>query len=298
MKMSDYPRTSDHPTVKYEIKDKIATLTLCTPENLNMVNEQFVDEFHKAILDLRYDDECRVIVVTSEGPTFFGSGDMVNLILGRMTQSELLARQFMQEDLDAVREFKNCGKPVIGCMDGMAMGGGCGYTLACDILFATPNAGFMPNVHAVCGLVPDCGGIYAMARLVGPQKAMWYSVRPEPVMAQEALEAGLVAKVFPDKEAMLEEAYKLAAFIAKFSPYGMQGIKNIAQHCDTWDFETYAMFEAENVANGVHTQDFKTLANTLAQGAADAAAAGKEFGAAEMTALLMDGPTPETYKGY
>ena len=263
MKMSDFPVVCDHPMVKYEIKDYVATLTLCCPENENRVNEQFVHEFHKAMLELRYDDAVRVIVLRAEGETFFGSGDPTGLILNRMAQSELIARQFMQEDLAAVREMKDCCKPVISCMDAMSIGGGCGYTLACDILFGTKKAGFFPGIHAICGLVPDCGGIYAMARLVGPQKAMWYSLRPTPVTAEEAYEAGMIAKLFDDADSMYAEAYALAAYIASLPPYGVQGIKNLGQHVGDMSFETYAMFEAENVANGVHTQDFKTFAEAL-----------------------------------
>ena len=263
MKMSEYPRLFDKPLVKYETKNHVATLTLCCPENQNKVNEQFVNEFHKAMLELRYDDDVRAIVLRAEGETFFGSGDAANLILNRMAQSELLARQFMQLDLAAVREMKDCGKPVIGCMDAMSMGGGCGYTLACDILFGTKKAGFVPGLHAMCGLVPDCGGIYAFSRLVGPQKAMWYSVRQEPVTADEAYRDGLIAKLFDDADSMYAAAYALAEYIATLPPYGIQGIKNLCQHVGDMSFETYSMAEAEMVANGVHTQDFAALAKVL-----------------------------------
>lgn len=263
MKMSEYPKLFDHPLLKVEKKDYIATLTLTCPENQNKINEQFVDEFHKAMLDLRYDDEVRVIIVKAEGETFFGSGDAEKLIFSRMAQSELLARQFMNLCLAAVREMKDCGKPVIGCMDAPSVGGGCGYTLACDILFGTQKAGFNVGIHAVCGLVPDCGGVYALSRLVGPQKATWYSLRPEPVSADEAYKDGLISKLFDDADSMYEEAQKLAAWIAGLPPYGVQGIKNIAQHCGDMSFETYALFEAESVANGVHTKDFAVFGESM-----------------------------------
>lgn len=262
MKMSDYPVFFDH-THLVEIKDYIATVTLDCPENLNKVNEQFTHEFHKTMLELRYDDEVRVIIIRANGDSFFGSGDGEKLIFNRMAQSELLARQFMNETLAAVREMKECGKVIIACMDAPSMGGGCGYTLACDIIFGTKKAGFIPALHAQCGLVPDCGGIYAFARYCGPQKALWYAVRPEPVSAEEALKDGLIVKLFDDADSMYDEAYKLAAYIAAQPPYGMYGIKTLASHAADFSFETYALFEAELVANGVHTKDFENVTAAL-----------------------------------
>lgn len=258
MKMSDYPKFFGY-THKVEIKDFIATITLDCPQNQNKVNEQFTDEFFKTMRDLRFDDEVRVIIIRAEGDTFFGSGDGEKLIFNRMAESELLARQFMQLTLSTVREMKECCKVIIGCMDAPSMGGGCGYTLACDVVFGTKKAGFVPALHAQCGLVPDCGGIYAFSRYCGPQKALWYAVRPEPVSAEEAYKDGLIAKLFDDADSMYEEAYKLATYIAAQPPYGIYGMKMLASHVNDFSFETYALFEAELVANGVHTKDFANV---------------------------------------
>lgn len=266
MKMVDYPKFFDHPLVTVDIADHVATLTLSCPENKNMINEQFVDEFHQAVSDIRYDDDALVVLVKAEGETFFGSGDPFKLIFNRMKESELIARQFMQEDLAAVREMKDSGKPFIACMDAPAIGGGCGYALSCDIIYATQKAGFFPGMHAQCGLVPDSGGIYALARLVGPQKALWYSLRPDTISAEEAYHDGLITKLFDDADTMYEEAGTLAAYIASLPPYGVQGIVNLAQHCSDMSFETYSMLEAELVANGVQTKDFAAFAASIAAG--------------------------------
>jgi len=275
MRQSEYPILFDH-THNVEIKDYIATITLDCPQKENKVNEQFTHEFHKTMVDLRYNEDVRVIIIRANGPAFFGSGDGPNLIFNRMAFSEQLARQFMTQTLGAVREMKECGKVIIGCMDAPAKGGGCGYTLACDVLFGTKKAGFVPALHALCGLVPDCGGIYAFSRYCGPQKALWYAVRPEPVSAEEALKDGLIAKLFDDADSMYEEAYKLAAYIAAQPPYGMYGIKMLTSHVNDFSFETYAAFEAELVANGVHTKDF-----------------------ANVTAAIMEGdPSKRVFKGY
>lgn len=265
MKNSGVPVFFDH-TILMEVNDCIATITLDCAENRNRINEQFIDEFYRAVRQLRYDDGVRAVIIRANGPTFFGGGDMQKLILTSMSESELAARQFMTKALAAVRELKDCGKPVIAAMDAPAVGGGCGFTLSCDIVFSTKNGGFQPNLHAISGLVPDCGGIYAFSRLCGAQKAMWYCLRRENVSAEEAYEAGLITKLFDDVDAMYDEAYGLAKFIASLPPYGVQGIKQLCNHADDMSFETYAMFEAENVANGVHTQDFKVVAEALAKG--------------------------------
>lgn len=264
MKMSDYPQYFDH-TIKVDLKDYIATITIDCAENRNRINEQFVHEFYHAMKQLRYDDQVRVIIIKANGETFFGGGDMEKLITTRMSESELLARQFMTEALACIREMKDCGKVIIGAMDALAVGGGCGFALSCDILFSTENGGFQPNLHAISGLVPDCGGMYAFARLCGPQKALWYCLRQENVGAKEALEAGLISKLFDSADKMYSEVEALARFIASLPPYGVQGIKSLAGHVADMSFETYSMFEAENVANGVHTQDFKTVVKALSE---------------------------------
>ena len=298
MKMSDYPKACDHPVVSCEVKDKVATLTLCAPDNQNMINKQFVHEFHDAILDLRYDDQVRVIVLVAEGETFFGPGDAANLIFSRLMQNELLARQFMQENLAAQREMKNCGKPIIACMDAISIGGGCGWTLAADIVFATQKAGVAPGAHVISGMIPDCGGVYALARLAGPQKAMWWALRPDPVLAQEAYDNGLITKLFDDKESMMAEAYKLAEHLASVPPYGVQGVKTIGNHYTDWDFETYAMYEAENVANAVHTKDFQASAAIQGAAAEELAAKGEAFSLDYLMQRVMEKTTSNDYVGY
>lgn len=257
MNVADYPKFFDH-TITVETADHIATITIDCPEIQNNITEQLMDEFHQAIQTIHYDDEIRVIVLRSNSENFFGSGDGEKLLLNRILENKQVGRQILQRFGAVVHEMRECGKIIISCMDGHSIGGGCGLTLASDIIFATKKAGFQPMIHAYFGLVPDCGGMYNFARLCGPQKAMWYALRPDPVTAEEAYKDGLIAKLFDDAETMYQDAYALAAYIANCPPYGVYNTKAMAVHAAEMDFDTYAIFESEMVASGAHTQDYKT----------------------------------------
>ena len=266
MKMSDYPRFFDKPLLKVEIDDYVATLTLDCPENLNKINEQFVDEFHRTIVELRYDDAVRAIVIRSSHPeVFIAGGDMDKLIMNRLCENELIARQFMREGEAAIREMRQCEKPIIACVDGQVIGGGVGYTLACDMVLATSRSSFLVHFAPACGMVPDCGGLYQMVELMGRSKTMHYTLRGCAISAEEAEREGLLALRFDDADAMYEEAYRIAAQIAAYSPYGIQAIKTLCAHAEHMDFDTYSAFESESIASTCHTEDLKEFLRARAE---------------------------------
>lgn len=262
MNTADYPKFFDH-TILTEVKDYVATITIDCPEIQNNITEQLMDEFHQAIHRFRYDDEVRVVVVRSSCDNFFSNGDGEKLLLNRVVQNPQVGRQILQRFGAVVHEMRECGKIIISCMDGHSIGGGCGLTLASDIVFGTKKAGFQPMIHAYFGLVPDCGGVYNFARLCGPQKAMWYSLRPDPVTAEEAYRDGLISKLFDDAETMYQEAYALATYIANCPPYGVYNTKAMATHAAEMNFDTYALLEAEMVATGANGKDYPTAAEAF-----------------------------------
>ncbi|MDP7620203.1 MAG: crotonase/enoyl-CoA hydratase family protein, partial [Dehalococcoidia bacterium] len=194
--------------ITYSVEGGILTLTLNRPEKLNAVTEEMIDELVQAFRMADEDDGVRVIVVTGAGRGFCAGADL--------SRSD---SPFNYEDDNhrdgggrVTLQIFECLKPVIGAINGPAVGFGATMTLAMDIRVASTTAriGF---VFARRGLVPEACSTWFLPRVVGiGQAAEWvYSGRV--FDAQEALDGGLVRSVHEPEE-LLPTAYALAREIA------------------------------------------------------------------------------------
>jgi enoyl-CoA hydratase len=113
-------------------------------------------------------------------------------------------------------QIEHCGKPVIACINGFALGGGCELTLACTLRIAGESARLgLPELKL--GLIPGYGGTQRLPRLVGKGAALKLMLTGEIINAQEALRIGLVEEVVPQEE-LLPRGKKLAESIAQMAP--------------------------------------------------------------------------------
>lgn len=128
-----------------------------------------------------------------------------------LTMSDCYTNKFL-DDRNYLAKVK---KPVIGCVNGFALGGGCEIAMMCDILIAGSNALFgQPEI--TIGTIPGMGGSQRLTRAIGKSRTMEMILTGEPMKADEALQRGLVSRVF-DKEKSLEETINLAKKIASKS---------------------------------------------------------------------------------
>jgi enoyl-CoA hydratase len=161
-------------------------------------------------------------------------------------------------------------KPVIAAVNGWALGGGCELAMTLDIIVAGEGAKFgQPEINI--GVIPGAGGTQRLARAIGKSKAMSMVLTGEPITAQEAERAGLVAQVVPD-ELVVEDALALAAKIATKSPIALRLAKeavNVAYEMPLTDALAherrlfYLLFASEDQKEGMaaflekRTPDFK-----------------------------------------
>lgn len=266
--MSETKKFQD--VIEMTVENHIATIVINSPGNENMLAPYVTNGLCEAITEANFDNDVRVIVLRSAlEDVFLGPGDGA-VITPVMMKNHLAARQKMLEAYNVQRAMIYGAKPIIAAVDGLAKGGGCGVTLASDIVFCTERSVFDETVFTMCCMPPDSGGLWHLQHLVGPMKAKYIALKDTPLTAQEALEVGLCVKVLPDAETLYKEVYAYAASVAARSPVGVFATKQMSNRLPEINFETYLLLESEFIANSINSHDFKALIQSLADGNAPA----------------------------
>lgn len=208
----------NYDTLWCEKKDQIARVTLNRPKVLHALNTQVFDELESIFMALGADPGVRVILLTGSGDKAFAAGaDIKELAATDATTGEVKARRGQE----VFRLIETCGKPVIACVNGFALGGGCELALACTMRLASENARLgQPEVKL--GLIPGYGGTQRLPRLIGQSRALKLLLTGEIIGAAEALRIGLVDEVLP-AERLMERAEALARTIVEMAPLAVSG---------------------------------------------------------------------------
>jgi enoyl-CoA hydratase/carnithine racemase len=212
---------TDH--ILYDVSDGIGQLTINRPAKRNAMTFAMLGEFIEAIARAGQDPQTRVLIITGVPGTFCAGTDLADLASVPGGERGLRGSA---EDRDRWWPIVECPKPVIGAIDGPAVGMGAEFTSQCDIRLASPNARFAWN-FALRGLVPDTGaGSWLLPRLIGPARALRLLYTGEFLSAEEAVQIGYVDRLV-EAESLLDEARALAAVIAKSSPFSHARIKTL-----------------------------------------------------------------------
>jgi enoyl-CoA hydratase len=203
--------------ILFEVRDGVAFVTLNRPRVLNALNAATLTELLAAFTQVREDNAVRAVVLSGAGEKAFAAGaDIQELALLNGAQGVDLARRGQA----VFRAIEECGRPVIACVRGYALGGGCELALACTLRIASEDARLgQPEVKL--GIIPGYGGTQRLARLVGKGVALQMVLTAEMVPAAEALRTGLVNEVVP-AEKLLARGEEIARTIAKMAPLAVQ----------------------------------------------------------------------------
>ncbi len=198
--MLDYPRGLPPQELGFEriIYTKAegrATVTINRPEVYNCFNFQTLSEMARAFLDASWDDEVGVLVLTGAGDKAFCTGADLD------EQEKFLARphdywKWMGAFIDAHDRLRNIGKPTIARVNGMAVGGGNEFQMACDLAIAADHAIFR-QVGTARGSVPAGGATQWLPIIIGDRRAREMLLLCEEIEASKALEWGLINQVVP-----------------------------------------------------------------------------------------------------
>ena len=196
-----------------EKRAPLAVVTLDRPKVLNALNEQTFAELAAAFDELADDASIRVVLVTGAGGRAFVAGADIRELATTDAES---GRIFSLRGQQVFRRIETLGKPVIACIQGFALGGGCELAMACTFRIAADDARLgQPEVKL--GVLPGYGGSQRLPRLVGRGAALKLLLTGAIIDAQEALRIGLVDEVVPAAELMVR-AEALAQEIAANSP--------------------------------------------------------------------------------
>jgi enoyl-CoA hydratase len=203
--------------VKFEKKNKIAFVIIDRPKVLNALNMATMSELEQVFTELAADREVRVVILTGAGEKSFVAGaDITELARNNPVEAKAYTHRG-QAVLDLI---ENLGKPVIACINGFALGGGCEIAMACTMRLASENARLgQPEVKL--GIIPGYGGTQRLPRLVGTGLAMQILLTGEMISAQEAHRIGLVNEVVP-ADRLIARAEEIAAKIIANAPLAIQ----------------------------------------------------------------------------
>jgi enoyl-CoA hydratase len=213
-------------TVLVEREEPVAVVRLNRPEQRNALSNQLMSELVGALENLDADEAIRCIVLTGDDKAFAAGADIKEL--SAATHLELYFGGRIDK-WDAIRKIRT---PIVAAVSGYCLGGGCELAMACDLIVASETAQFgQPETNLA--VLPGAGGTQRLTRAIGKSKAMDVILTGRFLSAQEAEQAGLVARVLP-QESWLDEAKGVAASIAEKSPVGVR----LAKEAVNQAFET------------------------------------------------------------
>jgi enoyl-CoA hydratase len=196
--------------VLVERDDPIAVVLLNRPKQLNALSDEVMEALVRALRELDGDEAIRCIVVGGSERAFAAGADIEQL--ARASPIEM----YYQRRVDRWDEIRALWTPLVAAVSGFCLGGGCELAMACDLIVASETAKF-GQPETGLGLIPGAGGTQRLTRAVGKVLAMDVILSGRFLSAEEALRAGLAARVVA-KEAWLEEAKRVARDIAAKGP--------------------------------------------------------------------------------
>ncbi len=185
------------PVLLVEKKDRIATITLNRPEQMNALSNELRIAISETFESLKDDTSIDVAILTGAGRAFCAGLDLKELAEGKNFLERPIEE--METEGDLVTPFKRFGRPVIGAINGVAITGGFELALACDILIASTKASFA-DTHSRVGIMPGAGLSQKLSRLIGIYRAKEVSLTGNFVDARQAFSWGLVNRVVSPDE--------------------------------------------------------------------------------------------------
>jgi len=200
-----------------ERQGAVAIATVNRPKVLNALDMSTMDELRTAFHEIKRDVGVRAVILTGSGEKAFIAGADISELA---KNDPVTAKEYALRGQNVLNLIENLGKPVIACINGFALGGGCEIALACTMRLASDNAKLgQPEVKL--GIIPGYGGTQRLPRLVGKGIAMQLLLTGEMIPAKEAHRIGLVNEVTAPSD-LIPRGEEIAQKIIANAPLAVQ----------------------------------------------------------------------------
>ena len=232
----------------------VLEITLNRPDQLNAFTVEMHQLIRQAFELARDNENIRAVVLTGAGRGFCAGQDLSerNPQKGEIVDLKVTLSTNYNPLIRLIRSIE---KPIICAVNGVAAGAGANLALACDIVIASHSAKFI-QAFAKIGLIPDAGGTWALARLIGEARAKALAMTARPLSAKEAEEWGLIWQCVEDDK-LMEEARLLAKSLAEGATLGIGKTKMALQAASVNSLDEQLELEAETQGQLGQSQDFK-----------------------------------------
>lgn len=185
-----------YQTLLTSLQNGIFTITINRPDKLNALNQLVMQELNQAITEVYEHAEIRSAIITGAGNKAFVAGADISEFVGASVEE---GKALAKKGQDIFFRIERSPKPIVACVNGFALGGGCELAMSCHFRLASENAKFgQPEVNL--GLIPGYGGTQRLVQLIGKGRALEMLMSASMIDAATALQYGLVNYVLPAED--------------------------------------------------------------------------------------------------
>ncbi len=237
--------------VLFDVDGAVATITLNRPEKMNPQSEEWTEGLMAAVAELETNPDIRVAIITGTGRAFCAGGDLNDPTF--TTDGIEVRRPAVEQGYALFRRIRELPIPLIAAVNGAAAGSGVTLAAACTLRIASRSA-YFSLVFVDVGVVPDQGGSFLLAQIVGMGRALHMGLTGERVDAEKAYGWGLVTEVCDD-DRLLDRATVLAQRLASKPPLAVRYIKQDMYGLAYRPFDEAMTAEAEHLNYLIGTDD-------------------------------------------
>lgn len=238
--------------ILFSVESGVAFITMNRPDKLNSFNRAMALQLQAIIDQCASDENIRAIYLTGAGKGFCAGQDLAEVVDPEGPGMQRILSEHYNPIVLRLREIQ---KPVVAAVNGVAAGAGANIAFACDIVVSKSSASFIQAFSKI-GLIPDSGGTFTLPRLIGFQRASALMMLGDKVSAAEALQMGMLYKIFED-EVFETESKKLAIQLATMPTKALGYIKQALNASATNDIQSQLALEDELQQKAAATADFK-----------------------------------------
>ena len=245
-------------SILLEIQSSVAFITLNRPDKLNSFNREMALLLQKTLDDCASNNEVRCIYLTGAGKGFCAGQDLAEVVDPNGPGMQKILSEHYNPIIERIR---NINKPFVAAVNGVAAGAGANIVFACDIVLSISSANFIQAFSKI-GLIPDSGGTFTLPRLIGMQRASALMMLGDKISATDALQMGMLYKVF-DEQSFELESKKIATTLSQMPTKALGYIKQALNASATNNLTQQLALEDELQQKAAATNDFKEGVNAF-----------------------------------